>query len=69
MFHSRNLNHRINGFPKKARAARTAIPRGDVRTAATSKMEVFVIIVNGFQSLREDVVTMFHKIMNFTGII
>ena len=51
MFQSRNLNHRINGFPKKARNARTAIPRGDIRTAATSKMELFVIIVNVFHPL------------------
>ena len=29
----------------------TTVPRGGSRTAATSKMELFVIIVNGFQPL------------------
>ena len=42
MFHVKWLNHQLRGSPKS---------RGGSRAAATSKMERFVIIVNGFQPL------------------
>ena len=41
----------INSEPVNIKRKATTITRGGSRTAATSKMERFVIIVNGFQPL------------------